>query len=216
MSDEIVQMQLKDLADRLPRLLGRDLMACGIERGELMILVRRESIVRVLKVLRDDEATRMNCLMDVCGVDYPESEERFEVVYQLLSLEKNLRLRVKLFVGEGESVPSVTGVYPSAGWFERETWDLFGITFSGHGDLRRILTDYTFEGHPLRKDFPLTGHVQMRYDAEQARCVYEPVMLEQDYRSFDFESPWEGMTDLMRAGMDKNARPLEGGKGDKA
>jgi NADH-quinone oxidoreductase subunit C len=131
--------------------------------------------------------------MDVCGADYPTRDERFDVVYNLLSIRYNLRVRVKVTTDEDTAVPSVTSIFSAAGWFERETWDLFGIYFDGHPDLRRIMTDYGFEGHPLRKDFPLTGYVELRYDDEQKRVVYEPVKLTQDFRSFDFLSPWEGM-----------------------
>jgi len=131
--------------------------------------------------------------MDICGVDWPERPERFDVVYNLLSLKHNQRIRVKVAVREDEPVPSVVGIFPSAGWYEREVWDLYGVPFAGNPDLRRILTDYGFDGHPLRKDFPLTGFVELRYDDEQKRVVYEPVKLTQDFRSFDFLSPWEGM-----------------------
>jgi NADH-quinone oxidoreductase subunit C len=144
--------------------------------------------------LRDDEACLFKVLVDVCGVDYPDRPERFEVVYNLLSLRHNTRIRVKVATDEATPVPSVTGVFSAANWFEREAWDLYGIFFSDHPDLRRILTDYGFEGHPLRKDFPLTGYVEVRYDPEQRRVVYEPVKLTQDFRTFDFMSPWEGMT----------------------
>jgi NADH-quinone oxidoreductase subunit C len=162
--------------------------------GELILTVQRERVVEVMTFLRDDPACMFKVLVDVCGVDYPERPERFEVVYNLLSLRHNARIRVKVATDEATPVPSVTGVFSSANWFEREAWDLYGIFFSEHPDLRRILTDYGFEGHPLRKDFPLTGYVELRYDPEQRRVVYEPVKLTQDFRSFDFMSPWEGMT----------------------
>jgi len=142
-------------------------------------------------------------LMDICGVDYPDRAKRFDVVYHLLSLKNNARVRVKVQTDEGTPVPSVVGVHSAAGWFERECWDLFGVAFAGNPDLRRILTDYGFEGHPLRKDFPLTGYVEVRYDDEQKRVVYEPVKLTQDFRNFDFMSPWEGMTDVMLPGDEK-------------
>jgi NADH-quinone oxidoreductase subunit C len=132
--------------------------------------------------------------VDILGVDYPEQEERFEVVYQFLSLRHNQRVRVKVTTDEDSPVPSVAGIYPSAIWYEREVWDMYGVFFADHPDLRRILTDYGFEGHPLRKDFPLTGYVELRYDDEQKRVVYEPVKLTQDFRTFDFLSPWDGMT----------------------
>ncbi len=198
---------LTELHDRLPTLLGRDFVSAALDKGELSLTVRRDSIVRVLTTLRDEARCRFICLMDVCGVDYPDRDERFEVVYHLLSLTHNLRLRVKVATDEATPVPTVSGLFPAAGWFEREVWDLFGITFAGHGDLRRILTDYNFEGHPLRKDFPLTGHVEVRYDPEQQRVVYEPVHLQQDFRTFDFESPWEGMTTVMLPGDEKGVIP---------
>ena len=172
--------------------LGEDCLLVSAYKEELCVLVARTRIADVLLKLRDDPATAMTQLMDVCGADYPERPERFDVVYHLLSLRHNWRVRVKVQTDETSQVPSVTGVYSSAGWFEREAWDLFGILFSNHPDLRRILTDYGFEGHPLRKDFPLMGHVEVRYDNEQRRVVYEPVKLPQDFRNFDFLSPWEG------------------------
>ena len=161
--------------------------------GELTIEVDRDDIPRVMEFLRDDPECRFGCLIDICGVDYPEREERFEVVYHLLSPWHNRRIRVKTRTDAQKPVPSIVGVYPAADWFEREAFDLYGILFAGHPDLRRILTDYGFEGHPLRKDFPLTGFVELRYDDQLKRVVYEPVKLMQDYRSFDFLSPWEGM-----------------------
>jgi NADH-quinone oxidoreductase subunit C len=151
------------------------------------------AIVKVMTILRDDENCLFKLLVDICGVDYPDRPARFEVVYNLLSLKHNLRLRVKVVAAEDQPVPSVAGLYSTAGWFEREAWDLYGIYFADHPDLRRLLTDYGFEGHPLRKDFPLTGYVEVRYDIEQKRVVYEPVNLRQEFRTFDFVSPWEGM-----------------------
>ena len=162
--------------------------------GELTISVGVERILDVLKKLRDDPATQMEILIDIAGVDYPERAQRFEVVYHLLSPRLNQRLRVKIAADEGTQVPSAIPVFPNADWYEREAYDMFGILFSGHPDLRRLLTDYGFQGHPLRKDFPLTGHVEVRYDDEKKRVVYEPVKLTQDFRTFDFESPWEGTT----------------------
>jgi NADH-quinone oxidoreductase subunit C len=163
-----------------------------VVRGELTVWVKRDSIVDAMRFLRDDPTVDCKMLIDVCGVDYPDREERFEVVYHLLSHRQNHRVRVKVTTDEDMPVPSVQSVHSGANWFERETYDLYGVLFSDHPDLRRILTDYGFEGHPLRKDFPLTGHVEVRYDDEQKRVVYEPVRLTQDFRSFDFESPWEG------------------------
>jgi NADH-quinone oxidoreductase subunit C len=169
----------------------------GVRNGQAIVTVKREAIVAILTKLRDDPALRFELLVDIAGVDYPDRVERFEVVYQLLSLKHNKRVRVKVATDEATPVPSVTGVYSSAGWYEREVWDLFGVFFSDHPDLRRILTDYGFEGHPLRKDFPLTGYVEVRYDEDQRRVVYEPVKLKQEFRSFDFLSPWEGMNEIL-------------------
>ncbi len=163
-----------------------------IEKGELVVWTDASHIVPLLTYLRDDEACDFVQLMDICGVDYPSRAQRFEVAYHLLSLTKNCRVRVKLMVDEVTLVPSVNDVYPSANWFEREVWDMYGVFFANHPDMRRILTDYGFDGHPQRKDFPLTGYVEMHYDAEQKRVVYAPVKLQQAFRSFDFLSPWEG------------------------
>jgi NADH-quinone oxidoreductase subunit C len=168
-----------------------------VRNGQAIVTVKRDSIVPVLTRLRDDPALHFELLVDIAGVDYPDRQERFEVVYQLLSLKHNRRVRVKLTTDETMAVPSVSSVYSSAGWYEREAWDLFGVYFSDHPDLRRILTDYGFEGHPMRKDFPLTGYVEVRYDEDQRRVVYEAVKLKQEFRSFDFLSPWEGMNKLL-------------------
>ena len=200
---------LNDLADLIRGKLAQDVVTAEVKLGELTVLVSRPAIVKVLRTLREDPDFRFTILVDLCGVDWPEREQRFDVVYHLLSLHHNQRLRVKVMTDEDTPVPSVTGVFSSAGWYEREAWDLYGITFSDHPDLRRILTDYGFEGHPLRKDFPLTGFVEVRYDEEQKRVVYEPVKLTQEFRSFDFLSPWEGMTPLLpgdeKAAKDKVA-----------
>ena len=160
--------------------------------GELVMVVPPQELLSVLAMLRDDPHCLFRQLIDVCGVDFPEREKRFEVVYNLLSMKYNLRLRVVVQVGEEMLVPSASAVFNSANWYEREVWDMYGVYFSNHPDLRRILTDYGFEGHPQRKDFPLTGYVEVRYDEEKKRVVYEPVKLDQEFRSFDFESPWEG------------------------
>ncbi len=160
--------------------------------GELTLNVARDKIVEILVALRDDPACRFECLIDICGVDYPERPERFDVVYHLLSVRKNQRIRLKVSTDEDMPVPSVIEVFPSANWFEREAFDMYGIRFSNHPDLRRLLTDYGFQGYPLRKDFPLSGYVEVRYDDEAKRVVYEPVKLTQEFRQFDFESPWEG------------------------
>jgi NADH-quinone oxidoreductase subunit C len=187
-------LSFEQLQAEIRRALGADILELSAALGEAQVLVPRTRIADVLRVLRDDPALAMSQLMDVCGADYPERPERFDVVYNLLSLRHNTRVRVKLHTLENTPVPSVVEVYKGAGWFEREAWDLFGISFSGNPDMRRILTDYGFEGHPLRKDFPLTGYVEVRYDEVQKRVVYEPVKLPQDFRNFDFLSPWEGMT----------------------
>ncbi len=184
------------LQTEIVRALDRLLIASEIVRDELSIFIARETVAEVLQILRDDPAIAMTQLVDICGVDYPERPERFEVVYHLLSLHYNWRIRVKCTTSGAEPVPTVVGLYSGAGWFERECWDMYGVLFAGNPDLRRILTDYGFEGHPLRKDFPLSGYVEVRYDDEQKRIVYEPVKLTQDFRSFDFLSPWEGMTKL--------------------
>jgi NADH-quinone oxidoreductase subunit C len=160
--------------------------------GEMVLTTNRAHIAPLLEFLRDNPHTLCKQLVDIAGVDYPEREQRFDVVYQLLSLKHNLRIRVKLTTDEMTPVPSVVSVFSSAGWYEREAWDMYGILFDGNPDLRRILTDYGFDGHPQRKDFPLTGYVELRYDEAQKRVVYEPVKLNQAYRNFDFLSPWEG------------------------
>jgi NADH-quinone oxidoreductase subunit C len=159
---------------------------------ELTLIIARPHIAGMAKWLRDESAWRFKILIDICGADYPERAERFEVVYHFLSVHNNLRVRLKLSADASSPVPSLVGLFPAANWFEREAYDLYGILFEGHPDLRRILTDYGFSGHPLRKDFPLTGFVEVRYDEEQKRVVYEPVKLPQEFRSFDFLSPWEG------------------------
>ena len=176
--------------------------------GELSFSVTsKEVLLDVLSILKNDDRLRFDMLIDLCGVDYPEQLQRFEVVYNLLSIALNQRIRAKVQVADGEPVPSVVDLFKAAGWFEREAWDLFGIPFAGNPDLRRILTDYGFEGHPLRKDFPLTGYVEVRYDEQQKRVVYEPVKLTQDFRMFDFVSPWEGMTSVQLAGDEKAVKP---------
>ena len=203
---------LADLGETIAGELGDMISSREIINGELVLHAQRDSIVKILMFLRDDVNCQFKLLMELCGVDYPEREERFDVVYCLLSLTQNMRVRLKLSTDEASPVPSVTGVYSSAGWWEREAWDLYGIYFSDHPDLRRILSDYGFEGHPLRKDFPLTGYVEIRYDDEQKRVVYEPVNLTQEYRNFDFLSPWEGVQQLLPG--DEKAEAAEEGGGD--
>ena len=184
--------ELKALGDHVRSALSGAVIDAALAYGELTVTVARERIVEVVTFLRDDPACRFVSFIDICGVDYPARAERFDVVYHLLSPTRNLRIRLKVTTDETTPVPSVTGVFAGADWFEREAYDLLGVLFSGHHDLRRILTDYGFEGHPLRKDFPMTGYVEMRYDEAQKRVVYEPVQLRQDFRSWDFLSPWEG------------------------
>ena len=184
---------IEDLAKHVGALLGAKLVSQRVAFAELTVTIRVDEIVPVLVTLRDDKDCLFEQLIDICGVDYPEREKRFDVVYHLLSPRKNLRIRVKCEADAETPVPSVIDVFPTANWYEREAYDMYGILFSGHPDLRRILTDYGFQGYPLRKDFPLTGYVEVRYDDDQKRVVYEPVKLTQEFRTFDFESPWEGV-----------------------
>ena len=184
---------MEDLARHVEGLLEAKVVSQRLALGELTVVVRADEIVSVLTALRDDSTCLFEQLIDICGVDYPEREKRFDVVYHLLSPRKNQRIRIKCEADEDTAVPSAVQVFPAANWFEREAYDLYGILFSGHPDLRRILTDYGFQGHPMRKDFPLTGYVEVRYGDNQKRVVYEPVKLTQEFRSFDFESPWEGV-----------------------
>src|SRR6266699_3603823 len=178
--------------DAARKALGDAIIAVKEHAGEITLTVKREEIANVLKTLRNTPGLEYQQLMEIAGVDYPDRAERFEVVYQLLSLTKNRRLRVKVATDEATPVPSVTSLWPVAGWLEREVFDMYGVGFSGNPDLRRILTDYGFEGYPQRKDFPLTGHVELRYSEAEKRVVYEPVALPQDFRSFDFLMPLEG------------------------
>lgn len=188
---------MQDLAAYIEAGLPDAVLRTEVLRGELVVWVKRDTVVAAATFLRDDAQCDCKMLIDVCGVDYPEREERFEVVYHFLSHRQNHRVRMKVSTDEDTPVPSITDVFSCADWFEREAYDLYGILFAGHPDLRRILTDYGFEGHPLRKDFPLTGHVEVRYDEEQKRVVYEKVRLTQDFRTFDFLSPWEGPERLL-------------------
>jgi NADH-quinone oxidoreductase subunit C len=205
----MTKQALQELGDHLTASLGSDVERFEMVRGEAILWVPAPGLIKVVTFLRDNPKCLFKMVVDICGVDYPEREKRFEVVYNLLSLKYNLRLRVKVAAGEDEPVPSVTGIYSVAGWFEREAWDLYGIYFSDHPDLRRILTDYGFEGHPLRRDFPLTGFVEVRYDIEQKRVINEPVKLRQEFRTFDFQSPWEGMVRPL-PGDEKAEKPAEG------
>ena len=172
--------------------------AISIFRGEITIRVPLEQLQRALTRLKDETGGEFTQLSDITAVDFPERKQRFELIYQLLSVKWNQRVRLITSLGEGAIAPSVTALFTSANWAEREIWDMFGIFFDGHGDLRRLLTDYGFEGHPLRKDFPLTGHVEVRYDPDERRVIYEAVELMQEYRDFDYESPWEGAQDALR------------------
>jgi NADH-quinone oxidoreductase subunit C len=183
---------LEDLSIYLRESRGDAIRDAVIAYGELTLITDIEHYVDLVTFLRDDERCRFVSFIDLCGVDYPQREKRFDVVVHLLSPKHNLRIRVKLEAAEDEPVPTITTVFCGAEWFEREAWDLYGIPFAGHSDLRRLLTDYGFEGHPLRKDFPLTGYVEVRYDDAVKRVVYEPVQLRQEFRNFDFLSPWEG------------------------
>jgi len=199
--------QLENLTVHITESLAKS----GIEfktemlNGEQIGYAKPEDILAVLAFLRDDENCQFKVLSDICGVDYPDREERFEVNYNLLSLKQNKRIRIKVSVDETMMIPSVTGIYSSANWFEREVWDMYGVRFNDHPDLRRILTDYGFDGHPQRKDFPLTGYVELRYDPDKQRVVYEPVKLDQEFRNFDFLSPWEG-TKYVLPGDEKVAK----------
>jgi NADH-quinone oxidoreductase subunit C len=202
MDDAVQTEALQRLGAHIADALGSAVLGSEVAFGELTLHVERTAIVDVATFLRDDEQCRFISIVDVCGVDYPERDERFDVVYHFLSPQLNRRIRVRLHADDVEPVPSITEVFPGANWFEREAYDLYGVLFSGHPDLRRILTDYGFDGHPLRKDFPLTGFVEVRYDEERKRVVYEPVKLPQEFRSFDFISPWEG-TDYVLPGDEK-------------
>jgi NADH-quinone oxidoreductase subunit C len=185
-------MTLEDLGQHIAHALPDAVSGNSIVRGELTIHCDPQQVVHVLRFLRDDSECAFTVLIDICGVDWPNREKRFDVVYHLLSMTKNQRIRLKTMVGENDPVPSCVGVFPAANWFERETYDMYGVQFLDHPDLRRLLTDYGFAGFPLRKDFPLTGHVELRYDEALKRVVYQPVELVQEFRSFDFMSPWEG------------------------
>ncbi len=185
-------MPSKELGAYIKSHLPSEVLGFDINVGGLTLNVHSQSIGRVLHFLRDDSRCLFHQLIDIFGVDYPGREKRFDVIYLMLSMHKNHRISVKVQVNDSEAIPSITDFFPSANWPEREVWDMFGIIFSGHTDLRRLLTDYGFEGHPLRKDFPLTGYTEVRYDDIQKRVIQEPVSLPQEYRSFDFLSPWEG------------------------
>nr|WP_225907958.1 NADH-quinone oxidoreductase subunit C [Hyphomonas sediminis] len=188
---------LSDLAAHIEGRMPDAVRSWHVKVGELTLLAERDHVLALLRFLRDDQQCNFETLIDICGVDYPERSERFEVVYHLLSMRMNHRIRVRIRTDEETAVPSAVPLWPAANWFEREAFDMYGIQFADHPDLRRILTDYGFEGWPLRKDFPLTGHYEVRYDDLEKRVIYEPVKLAQEYRNFDFLSPWEGMTSVI-------------------
>ena len=186
-------VDLTALGNHVARALSGAVLDQKYDRGELTLTVALDALPRAVEFLRDDPQCDFRLLLDICGVDWPKREKRFDVLYHLLSLTNNQRIRVKVQTDEQIAVPSLARIHPAANWFEREAFDMYGIVFSDHPDLRRILTDYGFEGYPLRKDFPLTGFVELRYDDDQKRVVYQPVQLVQEFREFDFASPWEGM-----------------------
>ena len=205
MSDVAVADPMQDLEAHIKASLSGAVVQSFIFLGELTLVIEPAKNVEVLTFLRDDPRCLFNCFIDLCGVDYPERPERFDVVVNLLSTRHNTRVRVKMMTDEGTSVPSIIPVFPGANWYEREAYDLVGILFSGHPDLRRLLTDYGFEGHPLRKDFPMTGFVEVRWNDVEKRVVNEPVRLTQEYRNWDFLSPWEG-TDIAALPGDEKAK----------
>jgi len=192
-----MSLDLTVLGNHVAQALSGAVLGQRYDRGELTLMVSSDALSRVVEFLRDDPECEFKLLLDICGVDWPKREKRFDVIYHLLSLTKNQRLRVKVQTDEQTPLPSIVSLHPSANWFERETFDMYGVIFSDHPDLRRILTDYGFEGYPLRKDFPLTGFVELRYDDDLKRVVYQPVQLVQEFRKFDFASPWEGARQIL-------------------
>lgn len=200
MTDDVKQNQvdtvqddnLAELSSYIQAELGDKISSLETNFGQICLNLSPDELLTVTRFLRDDTQTRFISFTDICGVDFPEREQRFEVVYHLLSPTQNARIRLKVVTDEDTPIPSVTGIFAGANWFEREAYDMYGILFTGHPDLRRLLTDYGFDGHPQRRDFPLTGYVEVRYDDELKRIVYEPVELRQEFRNFDFLSPWEG------------------------
>ena len=211
MSNSEIEEPLDELAKYIETNLGDSLLSIEWEKDELVLRTQRQTLITVMAFLKDDNKCLFKTLVDLCGADYPEDEDRLEVVYNLLSLKRNMRIRVKVRTDTASAVPSLSNLFLSAEWNEREAWDMYGIFFSDHPDLRRLLTDYGFEGHPLRKDFPLTGYVEVRYDDEQKRVVYDPVKLTQEFRTFDFLSPWEGAESNLAALNENNGEPKEGG-----
>lgn len=188
---------LEDLANHIESEQQHAVKSCEVVRDELVVIAVRDQILSLMRFLRNDSQCKFETLVDLCAADYPARAERFDVVYHMLSMSLNQRIRIKVTTDEEGAVPSLCELFPCANWNEREAFDMYGVLFSGHPDLRRILTDYGFEGHPLRKDFPLTGHVEVRYDDVEKRVVYQPVKLVQEYRNFDFMSPWEGMQSVL-------------------
>ena len=209
-ANPVITDAMQDLADYMAESLADYLPKVEFQKDELCMTIAPDYLIKAMTILRDNKEMQFQQLIDITAVDYPARAERFEIVYHLLSVRHNHRVRVKSPIQDGALMPSVTGLYSTAGWLEREVFDMYGVAFSDHPDMRRILTDYGFEGHPLRKDFPLTGYVELRYDEEQKRVVYEPVTLQQDFRKFDNLSPWEGMTDVMLPGDEKAAIPEHG------
>lgn len=204
-------MTPKQLCAHVQKLFKKSVLSCEIDKGEVCLTIARQDIYHVLHILRDEPECLFKQLVDITAVDWPvRLPDRFDVVYHLLSMQHNLRIRVKVATDEDTPVPSATGLFESATWAEREVYDMYGVMFEGNPDQRRILTDYGFDGHPLRKDFPLTGFVEMRYDSETASVVYEPVKLQQDFRHFDFTSPWEAMTDVQLPGDEKATKQAYG------
>jgi NADH-quinone oxidoreductase subunit C len=213
MAEESREESRKELAGYLLEKLGESILDIVLAFGEITVLAKRENVIEVLKFLRDDQQCLFNCVTDVCGADYPGRRNRFDVIYHLLSVTRNERIRVKVETDEETPVDSCVEIFPGANWYERETYDMYGVLFAGHPDLRRILTDYGFSGHPLRKDFPLTGFVEARYDDELKRVVYEPVKLTQEFRRFDNLSPWQGTEPVVLPGDEKASAGLEAGAG---
>lgn len=197
-----MQSGLEEVKDYIEAKVPDMVLSSSVDHGELTLSIAPKDVLSVIRLLRDDAQLKFTCIIDICGVDYPERDKRFDVVYHFLSVNGNMRIRVKLEVDEDTPVPSIVGLFEGAHWFEREAYDMYGILFDGHPDLRRLLTDYGFQGYPLRKDFPTTGYVEVRFDETQKRVVYEPVKLVQEMRSFDFQSPWEG-TDYILPGDEK-------------
>ena len=211
MPNSEIKKPLDALASHIETNISDSLLSIEWEKDELVLRTQRQTLITVMAFLKDDSKCLFKTLVDLCGVDYPEDEDRLEVVYNLLSLKRNMRIRVKVRTDTASAVPSLSNLFLSAEWNEREAWDMYGIFFSDHPDLRRLLTDYGFEGHPLRKDFPLTGYVEVRYDDEQKRVVYDPVKLTQEFRTFDFLSPWEGAESSLAGLNEKNGESKEGG-----